>query len=40
MKAQINKIKQKKRHEFIEKRIKQTLLMKNIRDSKKLKPKH
>jgi adenylosuccinate synthase len=33
----INKVKQKKRHEFIEKRIKRVLISKNIRDSKRKK---
>ena len=35
IKEKIKKIKQKKRHEFIEKKIKQVLIAKNIRDSKK-----
>jgi ATP-dependent RNA helicase CshB len=34
---QIRKIKQRKRHEFIEKKIKQQLVMKNIQDSKRKK---
>ncbi|GHU27607.1 hypothetical protein FACS1894152_4440 [Bacilli bacterium] len=37
IKAQIYKIKQKKRHEFIEKKIKQRLIQQNIYDSKKKK---
>ena len=35
IKEKIKKIKQKNRHEFIEKKIKQVLIAKNIRDSKK-----
>jgi ATP-dependent RNA helicase CshB len=36
MRQQIHKIKQRKRHEFIEKKIKNQLLLKNIMDSKRL----
>ncbi|MCF0227274.1 MAG: C-terminal helicase domain-containing protein [Malacoplasma sp.] len=38
--AKINKIKQRKRHEFIEKKIKQQLLISNISRTKKAKKRH
>jgi ATP-dependent RNA helicase CshB len=40
IKQQIFRIKQKKRHEFIEKKIKERLLMENIKRTKKLRHKH